>query len=264
MNQIIKDSDLSLQKLYKNIRRKVVQAIFDYKLIEDNDKILIGISGGKDSLILALVLKDLLGRTDFNFQLKAIHIMGDFGDFRYKVRNNIIKLMSEWNIALEVIDVDIVGRLKTNKDMNCYWCSQQRRITLIDYASTNNYTKIAFGHHLNDINATLLMNIFYTGQISSMTMKMKYDKFPFEIIRPLGLTHEDNIIKFWEKYPEEVIVESKTSCDFVNKKGSRKTVENLMKTLEKNIPNLHENILNAESNINHYYLNRKYDERKEI
>lgn len=255
------DFSTSLLKTYKTIRRKVVKAIFEYDLIKPDDKILIGVSGGKDSLILARVLKDLLDRTDFNYELKALHVMGDFGDFKYPIKDNIVHLMNKWEIDLDIIDVNIVGRLKPGRDMNCYWCAKQRRITIMDYAQKNNFTKIAFGHHLNDINATLLMNILYTGHFSSMQMEMNYDHYPFNIIRPLGLVHEEDIRKFWDKNPTEIVVESNGACEYVNSNGSRKIVEDFINNLAKTVPNLHENILNAESNINYEYLNRKPNEQ---
>ena len=83
--------------------------------------------------------------------------------------------------------------------MNCYWCSTQRRMELIRYAGENGYNKIALGHHMDDILETFFMNMIYKSELSTMLPKLKYDKYPYTVIRPLAYVKESEIIDFSRK-----------------------------------------------------------------
>ena len=124
------------------------KAVFDYHLIERNDRILVGASGGKDSTALIEYLANRSRRPDCGFSFTALNIQTEFGG---AIPESIANLFREWNVDFRVISVDVQGRLKPGKKMNCYWCSTQRRTELNSYAIQNGYNKIALGHHPDDV-----------------------------------------------------------------------------------------------------------------
>lgn len=167
------------------------KAVFDYNLIEDNDKILIGASGGKDSTALIQYFAERKKRPSANFEYKALNIQSDFAP---EFPDGILKLFNKWNVPYESINVNILERIKTDQKMSCFWCSTQRRTELINYAIKNGYNKIALGHHMDDILETLLMNMLEKGELSSMAPKLPYDNIPLTIIRPLCYVSEETLI----------------------------------------------------------------------
>ncbi|MBP3448874.1 MAG: tRNA 2-thiocytidine biosynthesis protein TtcA [Spirochaetaceae bacterium] len=168
------------------------KAIFEYKLIEDGDKILVGASGGKDSTALIEYFAYRKKQNRDNFEFKALHIGTEISS---PISPDLLKMFETWNVDLEIIDVDVLERLKENKKMNCWWCSTQRRTELNNYAIENGYNKIALGHHLDDILETLLMNALNKGEFSTMIPRLKYEKYPVTIIRPLCFADVDSIIE---------------------------------------------------------------------
>ena len=175
------------------IFKLIDKCIYDYKLIQDGDKILVGASGGKDSTALIQYLALLQKRNKVNFTLTCVHIQSEFGG---PLPENIARLFKELNVNLEVIEVDVQGRLKEGKKMSCYWCSTQRRVELIHYALEHGYNKIALGHHLDDVLETFLMNMIDKAEMSTMTPILQYKDYPLSIIRPLCYVPEEMIIDF--------------------------------------------------------------------
>lgn len=172
------------------------RAVFEYNIIEDGDRILIGASGGKDSTALIEYFAMRSRRKNCNFQYKALAVQSDFAP---PFPENIRKYFEEWNVPFEIIDVDIMGRLKEGRKMNCYWCSTQRRTELLRYAIANGYNKIALGHHLDDILETLLMNMIEHQKLTAMPPVLQYEKYPVKIIRPLCYCAESSIIEHGRK-----------------------------------------------------------------
>lgn len=181
----------------KTLTRKIDKAIFKFKLIEPKDKILIAVSGGKDSLALAYFLGHKQKSFPIPFELGAVHIENDFEGCGKNPA--MAQLMEEWGVPFEVKKVPVLKRLKPGKTMNCYWCSTQRRMELIRYAGEHGYNKIALGHHMDDMLETFFMNMIYKSELSTMLPKLKYDKYPYTVIRPLAYVKESEIIDFAEK-----------------------------------------------------------------
>ena len=174
------------------IRRITVKTVLEHKLIENNDRILIAASGGKDSSIMAWALSSIKRIVKFDYQLAALHISSDFCTCCKK--SALEETLTAWDIPYTDLFVPVISRLKPGKKMNCYWCSSQRRMELLKYAVHNGYNKIALGHHLDDIIETFFMNLCAKGTLLGMPIKMVYDKFPVTLIRPLAFLEERQII----------------------------------------------------------------------
>jgi tRNA(Ile)-lysidine synthase TilS/MesJ len=171
--------------------RVIDKAVYDYKLIEEGDKILVGASGGKDSSALIEYFADRKKQGRDQFSFTALHVDSCLGE---SLSDKLKAEYEKWGVELVVIKADVLARLKAGKKMNCWWCSTQRRTELNNYAVENGYNKIALGHHLDDILETLLMNMLNKGELSTMVPRLKYNKYPVEIIRPLCLCDENSII----------------------------------------------------------------------
>ena len=172
------------------------KACFDYNMIEDGDRILVGASGGKDSTAIIEYLANRMKRPDANFSFTALYCRSDFAS---PFPGGIIQKFKEWNVDFKIIDVDVLARLKEGHKMSCYWCSSQRRLELNRYAQENGYNKVCLGHHLDDILETALMNALHKGVLSTMIPRLKYEKFPVTILRPLCYAPVEMIIEHAKK-----------------------------------------------------------------
>lgn len=174
------------------------KAVFDYQLIEKDDRILIGASGGKDSTALIKYFADRArrpareGAADTSFEYKALFIKSDFAP---DSPEGIKALFREWGVSFEQLNVNVSERVKPGQKMSCWWCSTQRRTELLNYAIEHGYNKIALGHHMDDILETLLMNMLNKGELASMPPRLKYDNFPITVIRPLCYVSETRLIE---------------------------------------------------------------------
>jgi tRNA 2-thiocytidine biosynthesis protein TtcA len=174
------------------VKKLAAKAIYERNLIEEGDKILIAVSGGKDSTTLAWVLAELKAVLKRSYGLAALHISSDFCSCCKK--SALSQKLEEWNIPFTDLFVPVIGRLKEGRKMNCYWCSTQRRTELLKYAVENGFNKIALGHHLDDIIETFFMNMTGKGELSAMPVMLAYRKYPVSLIRPLAYIEERQII----------------------------------------------------------------------
>ena len=161
-------------------------------LIRDGERVLIAVSGGKDSSVLAWALSAIRPALKINYELVALHISTDFCACCKKTA--LCERLEEWGIPFTDLFVPVIGRLKEGKKMNCYWCSTQRRTELLKYAVENGFNKIALGHHLDDIIETFFMNLCSGGTLLAMPILLKYRKYPVSLIRPLALLEEKQVI----------------------------------------------------------------------
>jgi tRNA 2-thiocytidine biosynthesis protein TtcA len=174
------------------VQKLAAKAVLERDLISGGDRILIAVSGGKDSTVLAWALSRLRRSLQRDYELRAIHISSDFCACCKK--GALVRNLESWDIPFEDRFVPVIGRLKEGKQMNCYWCSTQRRTELIKYALEAGFNKIALGHHLDDIIETFFMNLTGKGELSAMPMFLRYRKYPLSLIRPLGYLEETQII----------------------------------------------------------------------
>jgi len=214
----VKNAETTLAKFIEIALRR-------YAMIEPGDRILVGVSGGKDSSCLARDLAIKRKWWEVPFELEACFIASDLGggadDAWIKAR------MEEWGVPYTRIDVPVVGRLKPGERMNCYWCATQRRTELSRYARANGFNKLALGHHMDDILETLFMNMLRKGEFATMPPVMKYDNYPLTVIRPLALCEERQVVAC----AAELGLASHTcTCEF-NLQGARKTTRKLIENL---------------------------------
>ena len=230
------------------ISKRIGQPIYKYKMIEENDKILIAVSGGKDSMTL---LYDLMKRRKsfpIHYDIEAVHIKTDFCSCCQK--SNLEIKFKEWNAVYTIKHVPVLKRLRPGKKMNCYWCSTQRRMELLNFAKERGCNKIALGHHMDDIIETLLMNICYKSEIATMLPKLTYKKFPYTVIRPLALVYEKQIIKFAKKKGINRLI-----CKCPHGQNSKSLeIRQVIDSLSKKDKTIRLNIFNSMNNVNIKYL----------
>jgi tRNA 2-thiocytidine biosynthesis protein TtcA len=196
------------------VQKLCAKAVLEQKLIEEGDRVLIAVSGGKDSTVLAWALAMLRPALKTAYRLGALHISSDFCSCCKK--SALRERLESWDIPFEDLFVPVIGRLKEGRKMNCYWCSTQRRTELLKYAVEHNFNKIALGHHLDDIIETFFMNMTAKGELSTMPMLLSYRKYPVSLIRPLGYVEERQVIAC---AAEQGLIKSVCTCPYgVNSK----------------------------------------------
>jgi tRNA 2-thiocytidine biosynthesis protein TtcA len=175
------------------VQKLAIKAVQERGLIGEGDRILIAVSGGKDSTVLAWALSSIRPAVKVNYELVAVHISTDFCACCKK--SALSQRLGEWGIPFIDLFVPVIARLKEGEKMNCYWCSTQRRTELLKYAVENGFNKIALGHHLDDIVETFFMNLCAKGELSTMPILLRYRKFPVSLIRPLAYVEERQVIE---------------------------------------------------------------------
>lgn len=174
---------------YRRLQRQVSAAVKQFSLLAPGDKVLIGLSGGKDSLALLELLARMRMRLNRNFDLVALHVRMDNVDYRTD-DSYLTSFAAELEVPLHVLRTGFEADRKAGRTP-CFLCSWTRRKLLFEKAQEWGCGKIALGHHRDDILRTALMNLAFNGSFATMPVRMEMDKFPVTIIRPLALTDED-------------------------------------------------------------------------
>ncbi|MFW6229867.1 MAG: tRNA lysidine(34) synthetase [Halanaerobium sp.] len=192
-----------------SITAKVVKAVAEFGLINEGDRLAVGLSGGKDSTFLLLILKIFYQHFKKDFILKAVHVNPGFKD---NTGERIKNLCSKLNIDLEIIDTKIADYITGAEAENpCSKCAHFRKGAIINYLQKNDFNKLVFGHHLDDAVETFLMSIFYSGQLKTLQPKRYLSKSNVEIIRPLIYLRESIIL---EEIKKRKITIKKSACPY--------------------------------------------------
>ena len=176
--------------LESRIAKKATKAIKDFNLIEDGDRVMVGLSGGKDSWALLQILDELRQRAPIDFSLVAVNVDSGYKDFKHDV---IAKTCRErgWDYRIEHTAIgDVMDDLLEANATPCSLCARLRRGVLYRLASEVGATKIALGHHLDDFIETLLLNLFFAGALKAMPARLVSDNGEHVVIRPLVYVEE--------------------------------------------------------------------------
>jgi len=192
-----------------SITAKVVKAVAEFDLIKDGDRIAVGLSGGKDSTFLLMILKIFADHFKKDFSLIAVHV--DPG-FKNSAADKIKFFCDQLDVDLKIIETEIANYINEAEAENpCSKCAHFRKGAIINYLQENNFKKLAFGHHLDDAVETYLMSIFYSGQLKTLQPSRYLSESEVEIIRPLIYLREEIIIKEIDKRGIEI---SKSPCPY--------------------------------------------------
>ncbi len=249
-----KEIERSIIKKYrKEIWSRFVKAVSDYELINENDRVMVCISGGKDSFLLAKCIEELVrhGKTKF----EAKYVIMDPG-YNEKNRKLIEDNAKRLNLPVEIFESDIFNIVDNLTEGNpCYLCARMRRGHLYNKAKELGCNKIALGHHFDDVIETTLLSMFYGSEIKTMMPKLHSDNYEgLELIRPLYLIKESSI-KSWARSNNLTFINC--ACRFtenVNIKddgtSKRKEMKQLIENLRKINSDIDYNIFKALDNIN--------------
>jgi tRNA 2-thiocytidine biosynthesis protein TtcA len=228
------------------ISKRVGKAITDYDMTREGDKIAVAVSGGKDSLTLLKVLRDRQIFVPVKYELLAVHI--DLG-YPKSIARNLEKYFKKIGVPYHIEKVDALRKTK-RKDINCFWCSWNRRKALFEVADRFGCEKVAFGHHKDDIIETILLNLFFHGEISAMAPKQELFKGKIKIIRPLAYVEEDLIRRFMK-----VADFSTFDCTCPNSEISNRTrMRKIISELKRVCPDVKTNIFRSVKRIKKDYL----------
>lgn len=233
----------------KRLIRNVGRAIHRYNMISDGDRIAVGLSGGKDSLTLMWVLMYRLRRIPITYSLLAIYIDLGFSEDYSKRLKDFCNVMG-YNLHIEYTDYGNYAHSSHNRENPCFLCARLRRKRLFELADEFGCNKLALGHNKDDIIETLFLNMFYSGEISTMTPYQPFFQGKLTIIRPLALIDEQDIAAFaqYHGFPE-----LKNPCpSAVNSKRSE--IKEILAKLYQRNRKVKGNIFRAMSNVKQEYL----------
>ncbi len=249
----LKEIERSIIKKYrKEIWSKFVKAVQDYELINENDNIMVCISGGKDSFLLAKCIQELIKHGKFPFTAHYVVMDPGYNKVNRQLIEKNAKLL---NVPIEIFETNIFDVTAKVEGNPCYLCARMRRGYLYSKAKELGCNKIALGHHFDDVIETTLLSMFYGSEIKTMMPKLHSDNFEgLELIRPLYLIKESAVLA-WKKYNELTFINCACrfteNCSIVDDGTSkRKEMKNLVNNLRKINPSIDNNIFTSMNNIN--------------
>lgn len=230
------------------LRGKFSKALKDYGMLSDGDKVLIGLSGGKDSLALVEFFAERMQIFKPKFTVEAAHII--VKNVPYQSDIEYLKSYCEgYGIPLHIVETEFDASTDKRKSP-CFLCSWNRRKKLFETASESGCTKIALGHHQDDIIETLLMNLTFQGAFATMPPVLKMKKMDFSIIRPLCLIKESDIQHLADirEFRKQI-----KNCPY-EEQSNRSDMKGILAELEKLNPNARHSIWGAMHNVQEEYL----------
>src|SRR5574337_643901 len=238
-------------KLARHLRRQVGQAIGDFGMIEDGDKVMVCLSGGKDSHTLLDLLLQLQAKAPVRFELIAVNLDQKQPGFPEQVLPTYLKSRG---VPFHIIEQDTystVTRVIPAGKTLCSLCSRLRRGVLYTWAADNGITKIALGHHRDDILATFFLNLFYQAQLKAMPPKLRSDDGRHVVIRPLAYCRESDLAEYAAQRQFPII-----PCNLCGSQDNlqRKAVRRMLDEWERQQPGRSENIFRALGHVSPSHL----------
>ncbi len=241
-----KKAKTELNKLQKRLRRDVGNAIADYNMIEEGDKIMVCLSGGKDSYTMLDILMNLQQSAPVNFELIAVNLDQKQPGFPEDVLPTYLKSIGVPYFILERDTYSIVKEIVPEGKTTCGMCSRLRRGSLYGYAEEIGATKIALGHHRDDIIETLFLNMFHGGKLKAMPPKLKSDNGKHIVIRPLAYAKEADIVQYSQHKQFPII-----PCNLCGSQENlqRQAIKSMLRQWDKQNPGRSETIFRSIQNV---------------
>ncbi|MEE9552345.1 MAG: tRNA 2-thiocytidine(32) synthetase TtcA [Gammaproteobacteria bacterium] len=246
MESLARKQTYNFNKLQKRLRRNMGRAIEDFNMIEEGDKVMVCLSGGADSYTLLDILLNLQRNAPINFELIAVNLDQKQPDFPKYI---LPDYLSELGIPYHILEQDtysVVKELIPEGKTLCSLCSRLRRGILYSFAKQEGYTKIALGHHRDDIIETLFLNMFYGGKLKAMPPKLRSDDGEHIVIRPLAYCKESDI-KTYAEYKVFPII----PCSLCGSqdKLQRQAIKSMLREWERKYPGRVETIFSGIQHI---------------
>ena len=275
------DIELSVVKKFRReIWSRFLKGIKEYELIQEGDKIAVCISGGKDSMLMALCMKRLQRYSKVPFEVVFLVMNPGYNEINYQ---KIIENAETLEIPIQVFQTGIFDAVAKVDEHPCYLCARMRRGYLYKTAKEMGCNKIALGHHFDDVIETILMGMLYGSQVQTMMPKIHSENYEgMQLIRPMYMVREADIIH-WKQYNDLQFIqcacrftENCTMCDNGGGGSKRQEIKNLLKQLRAVNPAVDMNIFRSVENVNlqtiisyhmgdeyHHFLDR-FDEGRSV
>ena len=253
--EIPNDIELSVVKKFRQtIWSKFLKGIKEYDLIQEGDKIAVCISGGKDSMLMAMCMKRLQRYSKIPFEVVFLVMNPGYNEINYQ---KIIENAELLQIPIRVFETEIFDAVAKVDQHPCYLCARMRRGYLYKTAKELGCNKIALGHHFDDVIETILMGMLYGSQVQTMMPKIHSENYEgMQLIRPMYMVREEDIIK-WRQYNDLQFIqcacrftENCTMCDNGGGGSKRQEVKTLLKQLRAKSPAIDMNIFRSVENVN--------------
>lgn len=279
--EIPNDIELTVVKKFRQtIWSKFLKGIKEYDLIQEGDKIAVCISGGKDSMLMAMCMKRLQRYSKIPFEVVFLVMNPGYNEINYQ---KIIENAELLQIPIQVFETQIFDAVAKVDQHPCYLCARMRRGYLYKTAKELGCNKIALGHHFDDVIETILMGMLYGSQVQTMMPKIHSENYEgMQLIRPMYMVREEDIIK-WKQYNDLQFIqcacrftENCTMCDNGGGGSKRQEIKTLLKQLRAVNPAVDMNIFRSVENVNlqtiiSYHLGEEYhhflddfDERRSV
>jgi tRNA 2-thiocytidine biosynthesis protein TtcA len=234
-------------ELETRLAKKTTKAIVDYQMIEDGDRVMVGLSGGKDSWALLHVLDVLRQRAPIKFSLIAVNVDSGYKEYKHEVISRTCEARG-WEYRIEHTGIgELIDDILDADQTPCSLCARLRRGVLYRIADEVGATKIALGHHADDFIETLLLNLFFAGALKAMPAKLVSDNGKHVVIRPLVYVGEDEARAYAKESELEIIGCCCPACGDLGLQRQR--TKRLLMELESEHPGIKTSMLKALSNV---------------